>query len=198
MNNFHEYLIQHSLKSGGTKDHFRWVKVTALIERPVLELCNRSFRCKLTFTGLNSPSTLHMNLIFILQYKKNYFMTLTFENLVRKKVWNYCEFCNLDQNSIILSYGFKFLIFFCKLPKYSKFCKGPSWLCSCGSRIYNYLYKQCLSSLMLWVTTLCDKVCQWLATGRWFSPGTPVSSTYKTDNYIITEILLKVALNIIY
>jgi hypothetical protein len=24
-------------------------------------------------------------------------------------------------------------------------------------------------------TTLCDKVCQWLATGRWFSPGTPVS-----------------------
>ena len=26
-NNFHEYLIQHSWKSGGTKDHFRWVKV---------------------------------------------------------------------------------------------------------------------------------------------------------------------------
>ena len=24
---FNEYLIQHSLKSGGTKDHFRWVKV---------------------------------------------------------------------------------------------------------------------------------------------------------------------------
>jgi hypothetical protein len=24
---FHEYLIQYSLKSGGTKDHFRWVKV---------------------------------------------------------------------------------------------------------------------------------------------------------------------------
>ena len=29
-------------------------------------------------------------------------------------------------------------------------------------------------------TTLCDKVCQWLAEGRWFSPGTPVSSTNKT------------------
>ena len=28
-------------------------------------------------------------------------------------------------------------------------------------------------------TTLCDKVCQWLATGRWFSLGTPVSSTKK-------------------
>jgi len=30
-------------------------------------------------------------------------------------------------------------------------------------------------------TTLCDKVCQWLAAGRWFSQGTPVSSTNKTD-----------------
>ena len=24
--------------------------------------------------------------------------------------------------------------------------------------------------------TLCDKICQWLATGRWFSPCTPASS----------------------
>ena len=28
---------------------------------------------------------------------------------------------------------------------------------------------------------LCDKVCQWLAAGQWFSPGTSVSSTNKTD-----------------
>jgi hypothetical protein len=28
---------------------------------------------------------------------------------------------------------------------------------------------------------IIDKVCQWLATGRWFSPGTPVFSTNKTD-----------------
>jgi len=27
LNIFHEYLIQHSLKSGGTKEHFRGVKV---------------------------------------------------------------------------------------------------------------------------------------------------------------------------
>jgi hypothetical protein len=46
-------------------------------------------------------------------------------------------------------------------------------------------------------TNLYDKVCQWLATGRWFSPGTLVSSTNKTDRHDITEILLKVALNII-
>jgi hypothetical protein len=32
-------------------------------------------------------------------------------------------------------------------------------------------------------TTLCDKVCQWLATGQWFSAGTLVSSTNKTDRH---------------
>ena len=41
------------------------------------------------------------------------------------------------------------------------------------------------------------KVCQWLAIGKWFSSGSPVSSTNKTDRHDITEILLKVALNII-
>jgi len=41
------------------------------------------------------------------------------------------------------------------------------------------------------------KVCQWLATGRWFSPGTPVSSTNKTDLHDITDIFLQVALNTI-
>ena len=34
-------------------------------------------------------------------------------------------------------------------------------------------------------------------TGQWFSPGTPVSSTNKTDRCDITEILLKVALSTI-
>jgi hypothetical protein len=46
-------------------------------------------------------------------------------------------------------------------------------------------------------TTLYDKVCQWLATGRWFSPGTLDSSIYKTDRNDIIEILLKVALKTI-
>ena len=45
--------------------------------------------------------------------------------------------------------------------------------------------------------TLCDKVCQRVATGRWISPGTLVSSTNKTDRHNITEISLKVALNTI-
>jgi hypothetical protein len=34
-----------------------------------------------------------------------------------------------------------------------------------------------------------------LAHGRWFSPGTPASSTIKTGRHDIAEILLKVALN---
>ena len=73
--------------------------------------------------------------------------------------------------------------------------------------IYNYLCNQSLSTLMLWVripsqrgvldTTLCDEICQWLTTGRWFSTGTSVSSTNKTDCHDITEILLKVVLNTI-
>jgi hypothetical protein len=46
-------------------------------------------------------------------------------------------------------------------------------------------------------TILCEKVCQRLAAGRWFSPGTLVSSTNKTDRHDVTEILLKVALNTI-
>jgi hypothetical protein len=82
--------------------------------------------------------------------------------------------------------------------------RGPSWPWSYGSWTYNYLCNQCLSPLMLWVrilirascTTLCDKVCQWLATGWWFSLDTSVSSINKADHNI-TEILLKVALNTI-
>jgi hypothetical protein len=39
------------------------------------------------------------------------------------------------------------------------------------------------------------KAYQLLAHGRWFSPGTPASSTTKTCRHDIPEILLKVALN---
>jgi hypothetical protein len=35
-----------------------------------------------------------------------------------------------------------------------------------------------------------------LAHGRWFSPGTPASSTTKTGRHDIAEILLKVALKL--
>jgi hypothetical protein len=39
-----------------------------------------------------------------------------------------------------------------------------------------------------------DKVYQLLAHGRWFSPGTPASSTTNTGRLYIAEILLKAAL----
>jgi hypothetical protein len=42
-----------------------------------------------------------------------------------------------------------------------------------------------------------DKVYQLLAHGRWFSPGTPASSTTKTGCHDIAGILLKVELSII-
>jgi hypothetical protein len=40
-----------------------------------------------------------------------------------------------------------------------------------------------------------DKVYQLLAHDRWFSPGTPASSTSKTVRHDVAEILLKVVLN---
>jgi len=70
--------------------------------------------------------------------------------------------------------------------------------------IYSYLCNQCatLKALLVWIqlrrgaldTTLCDHVYQWLTTGQWSSPVTPVFSTNKTD---LDEILLKVALSTI-
>ena len=59
--------------------------------------------------------------------------------------------------------------------------------CGCDRMVVGLITicNQCLlvSSLKLWVqislrrgvpdTTLCDKVCRWLATSQWFSPGTP-------------------------
>ena len=73
----------------------------------------------------------------------------------------------------------------------------PSW--SYGSWIYNYLCNRAYHHLScefephswrgLLDKTLCDKVCQWLATGLWISLGTPISATK-----VVAEILLKVVL----
>jgi hypothetical protein len=46
-------------------------------------------------------------------------------------------------------------------------------------------------------TTLCDIVYHWVVAGGCFSPDPPVSSTNKTDRHNMTQILLRVALNII-
>ena len=81
-------------------------------------------------------------------------------------------------------------------------CQG-TW--SYGSWIYDYICNPCLSPVTLWVrilprwgvldTTLCYKVCQWLVTDQWFSLGTPIPSTNKTNHHDITELSLKMELN---
>ena len=77
-----------------------------------------------------------------------------------------------------------------------------SWLRSYGIYLYSCLCNQCVSPLRFCVrdvldTTLCDKVCQCLVTGRWFSPSTLISSTNTTEHCDVTAIVLKVALNTI-
>jgi hypothetical protein len=59
-----------------------------------------------------------------------------------------------------------------------------------GSRRLCKLQKGCTR-----LASASDKVYQLLAHSRWFSPGTPASSTTKTGRHDIAEILLKVALN---
>ena len=90
-----------------------------------------------------------------------------------------------------------YLLLFCQASIWKG--EGASWSWSHGSWIYNYICNHCLSPLQFepssWLgvpdTTLCDKSCQGLATGRWFFP---VSSTDKTDRHDIIELLLKVTL----
>ena len=110
---------------------------------------------------------------------------------VSQNIKSYCMYTN------VFTLIFNFHIFW----------EVPSWSWSHNSWMYNYLCSQCLSPLTLCVwllfrqgvlyATLCDKVCQWPATGLWFSLGAPVPSTNKTDRHDITEILLKVVLNTI-
>jgi hypothetical protein len=82
-----------------------------------------------------------------------------------------------------------------------------SWPRSYCSKIYIYICNRCLtvtatfeSSIsacdeMYSIQLLCDKVCQWLAADRLFSPGTLVSSMNKCDLLDTTEILMKIVLN---
>ena len=60
----------------------------------------------------------------------------------------------------------------------------------CHDRFGNSIY-------LVLPLNLFIRVCQCLATCRWFSSSTPVSSPKNTDSHDITEILLKVALNTI-
>ena len=75
-----------------------------------------------------------------------------------------------------------------------------------SSESYYYLCNQCLSPPTLSIriplqpgvldTTICEKLFQLLTAGLWFSLGTSVSSTNKTNCHNITEILLRVPLTL--
>ena len=73
-------------------------------------------------------------------------------------------------------------------------CKLHAWTWQLILYVIKVLFPICSWQDVLH-TTLCNKACQWLATGQWFSPCILVSSTNKTDNHDIAEILLKVSLN---
>ena len=85
--------------------------------------------------------------------------------------------------------------------------RGSGWLNELGSWITYNSYKPItntawvrarLCKLQKWVHSTgsaSDKAYQLLAHDRWFSPGTPASSTTKTGRHDIAEILLKVSLN---
>jgi hypothetical protein len=65
---------------------------------------------------------------------------------------------------------------------------SPIW-CGFVSGFVNYK-KGCTR-----LAVASDKVYQLLAHDRWFSPGTPASSTTKTGHHDKADILLKVALS---
>jgi hypothetical protein len=67
------------------------------------------------------------------------------------------------------------------MQAYHQYSVGSHTLCKLQKRVHSTL-------------NASDKVFQLLAHGRWFSPGTPVSSTAKTGRHEIAEILLEVAL----
>jgi hypothetical protein len=111
-----------------------------------------------------------------------------------------------ESRSIVYLFGCLLYLFMYCL--YSLFLRGHSG----RDRIvfYNYMYNQCLSPLttkvlssnpahgeVYSIKTLCNKVYQWFVTGTWFSLGTPVFPTNKTDRDVITEISLTKESNII-
>jgi hypothetical protein len=58
------------------------------------------------------------------------------------------------------------------------------------ARVCKFSFERCTR-----LAAACDTVYRLLAYGRWFTPGTPASSTTKTGRHDIDEIFLKVTLN---
>ena len=89
------------------------------------------------------------------------------------------------------------------IPAVPPVYRGPPWSWSHNSWIYNYLCNQWLSALILWIrisirtrcATLCDRVCQWLVTGRFLSIETIFQSclwflSFRDRGLLLTRKLL--------
>jgi hypothetical protein len=111
----------------------------------------------------------------------------------------YCKPCWYNKSwniSVVLIHTFLHVLMLKSLI-FSYWLVGWFYSWSYGSWIYNYQCNLCPSPLILWVriplrtscATLCYKVYQWLAAGRWFSPGTPVWSARKTDRHDIVKLI---------
>jgi len=60
-------------------------------------------------------------------------------------------------------------------------------MCSCAGDLKKKLYAAHVIVTLCHVAAVSDTVYQLLANGRWFSPGTPASSTTKTGRHDIAE-----------
>jgi hypothetical protein len=124
--------------------------------------------------------------------------------ILRTKALPICPYLCTDFIVLLISYssgapeyapGFclgscwSIFIFVCSVLSVLRFSEGPSWSWSYGRWIINYLCNQCLSPLWrcefesrswrgVLDTTLCNKVCQWLAASRWFPPSIKLSATF--------------------
>ena len=94
----------------------------------------------------------------------------------------WCPFALLHPNTVKL---FDFSMFHGMRRSHDRIVVWFTTTCTISA--YHYL-SSCRGVLD---TTLCDKVCQWHATGRWFYPCTRVSSTNNTDRHDITEIFFR-------
>ena len=113
--------------------------------------------------------------------------------------------------SFLMAFEFSVLLFtsydyLLDIYRLSSFIEGPGGSMSQVVGLPNNSYKPITNTAWVgaWLCILqkgctrlaaaSDKAYQLLAHGRWFSPGTPDSSTTKTGRHEIAEILLKVAL----
>ena len=96
---------------------------------------------------------------------------------------------------------------FTLLSKYNKKTKSISfsivyhctslWVCILMSENSTRSWSDCIVVQLIGQVAILIYVMvfQWLVAGRWFSSGSPLSCTNKTDRHDITETLRKVALN---